>query len=132
MAKSDKSRQLNIEQENAIDLLLLGKSDREVSEAVGVSRQTVTEWRNNHPAFIAELNRRRTGLWETEIDRLRAMVREALGVLAYDLRQEDDLRARRAAAVHILKAVGIYGGKWIPEGPESIQEAQRNMRNRDW
>ncbi len=46
MAKPDKERQsLSIEQQNAIDMLVLGKSDREVAEAVGVSRQTVCGWR---------------------------------------------------------------------------------------
>lgn len=44
MAKSDKNGQLNIEQENAIDLLIQGKSDREVAEAIGVARQTVNQW----------------------------------------------------------------------------------------
>ncbi len=46
MAKSDKNGQLNIEPENAIDLLIQGKSDREVAEAIGVARQTVNQWRN--------------------------------------------------------------------------------------
>ena len=54
--KSDKIRQLSQEQMNAIEHLLQGKSDRAVSEAVGVSRQTVWEWRNRDPLFIAELN----------------------------------------------------------------------------
>jgi len=39
--KSDKIRQLSQEQMNAIEHLLQGKSDRAVSEAAGVSRQTV-------------------------------------------------------------------------------------------
>ena len=54
--KSDKIRQLSQEQMNAIEHLLQGKSDRAVSEAVGVARQTVWEWRNNDVLFIAELN----------------------------------------------------------------------------
>ena len=42
--KPDKIRQLSQEQMNAIEHLLQGKSDRAVSEAVGVARQTVWEW----------------------------------------------------------------------------------------
>ena len=38
--KPDKTRQLSIEQANAIEHLLQGQSDRAVAEAVGVSRQT--------------------------------------------------------------------------------------------
>ena len=54
--KPDKTRQLSQEQMNSIEHLLQGKSDRAVSEAAGVSRQTVWEWRNRDPLFIAELN----------------------------------------------------------------------------
>ena len=63
MAKPDKTRQeLSIEQLNAIDLLATGKSDREVAEVVGVSRQTVCAWRLYDPYFRAELNKRRNEL----------------------------------------------------------------------
>ena len=51
VAKVDKTRQLSIEQQNAIDLLVQGKSDRETAEAIGVSRQTVNNWRNNDPVI---------------------------------------------------------------------------------
>ena len=54
--KPDKTRQLSQEQMNAVEHLIQGKSDRAVSEAAGVSRQTVWEWRNRDPLFIAELN----------------------------------------------------------------------------
>jgi len=38
---------LTPEQLNAIDLLILGKTDREVSDIVGVRRETVTKWHKN-------------------------------------------------------------------------------------
>jgi Homeodomain-like domain len=53
--KPDKIRQLSIEQLNAIDHLLQGKSDRATAEAVGVSRQTVWVWRKRDILYIAEL-----------------------------------------------------------------------------
>ncbi len=114
MAKQDKKRRLSIVQQNAIDLLVQGKSDREVGEAVGVSRQAVTEWRNNNTDFIAELNCRRDEIWGHQIDRLRYLVADAVPVLAEDLRS-DDLRLRQNAAVHILRAVGLYGADLKPQ-----------------
>lgn len=57
VAKPDKSRQLSVQQLNAVELLILGKSDREVAEQVGVTRQTVSGWRLHDPFFQAELNR---------------------------------------------------------------------------
>ena len=61
--KPDKTRQLSIEQANAIEHLLQGQSDRAVAEVVGISRQTVWEWRKRDPLFIAELNRQRFEMW---------------------------------------------------------------------
>jgi DNA-binding NarL/FixJ family response regulator len=54
-----KPKPLTIEQENAIDLLLTGKSDREVAETIGVHRMTVQQWRTAHPLFMATLAQRR-------------------------------------------------------------------------
>ena len=69
--KPDKTRQLSIEQANAIEHLLQGQSDRAVAEAVGVSRQTVSEWKNHDPLFIAELNRQRSEMWREARERMK-------------------------------------------------------------
>ena len=50
---------LTIEQLNAIDLLVTGKTDQAVADAVGVARPTVTCWRLYDPHFEAALNQRR-------------------------------------------------------------------------
>jgi hypothetical protein len=111
MAKTSKSGQaetLNVEQESAIDALLTGASDREAAEAVGVTRQTVTEWRNHHPAFTEELYARRQRIWAHSLDKLRGMIPLALNILSEDLKSEN-AEVKRQAAIHVLKAVGIYG-----------------------
>jgi hypothetical protein len=50
---------LSIEQRNAIDLLILGKTDQETADRVGVSRETVWSWHHEHPIFMSTLERRR-------------------------------------------------------------------------
>lgn len=123
MAKSDTTRQLSLEQENAIDLLIQGKSDREVAEAVNVSRQTVNQWQNHDAVFIAALNARRYEIWGSQTERLRSLISQAVDVLDSDLSSED-LRLRQSAAVHILKAVGLYGADLKPTGetsPDAIE-----------
>ena len=77
---------------NAIDMLILGRSDREVAEQVGVSRETVTRWRSHNPHFIAELNRQRQSLWQGDQDRLRSLVGKAVDVFAQAL-QGGDVKA---------------------------------------
>ena len=115
MAKADKNGQLSIEQENAIDLLLMGKSDREVASAVKVSRQTVNLWRNHDTGFAAALDSKRHDVWGTQLERLRALVSKAVDVLADDL-ESPNLKLRQSAAVHILRAVGLYGTDLKPGG----------------
>lgn len=130
-AESDTTRQVTIEQENAIDLLLLGKSDREVGEAVGVTRQTINHWRNHHPAFIVELNARRAELWQSQADRLRALLVKALDILELDLATKDlaemtdaERRLRQIAAIHVLRAVGLHKLDMSPKGPITLTEVQ--------
>ena len=130
VTKSNKSQQLTIEQENAIDLLIIGKSDREVSESVNVNRSTVNQWQNHNPFFVAELNRRRKSVWGSGEERLRSLVSSAVDVLEEDLNSEDlnseDLKLRQSSAIHILKSVGMYGQDLQPRGyttPDAIADS---------
>ncbi|WP_067936467.1 phBC6A51 family helix-turn-helix protein [Alicyclobacillus kakegawensis] len=130
MTKAVKTRQLSVEQENAIDLLLMGKSDREVAEAVSVARQTVWEWRNRNAEFMAELNARRQELWGAQVERMRQLVAKAVDVLEEDLHQGADAKLRQSAAVHILRAVGLYGADLKPSGPTQPNDV-KNALERD-
>lgn len=125
MTKSDKTRQLSVEQENAIDLLIQGHSDREVAEAVKVSRQTVNQWRNHDAVFVAASNARRHEIWGSQAERLRNLVSKAVDVLSEGLNAEDE-KVRLNAAIHILKAVKLYGTSQYPQGSTdpSIVESQ--------
>jgi hypothetical protein len=71
MQERSQAPKLTPEQLNAIDLLILGKTDREVAEIVGVRRETITKWHKN-PFFMAELNIKREALWIDSKLRLRA------------------------------------------------------------
>lgn len=115
--------QLTPEQLNAIDLLILGKTDREVSEIVGVRRETVTKWHRN-PFFTADLNVKREALWIDSKLRLRALASEAVNVLTNGLHSEDE-KIAISAAVHILKTVGLYDveGKISMDLPKTPEEA---------
>lgn len=114
---------LTPEQLNAIDLLILGKTDREVSEIVGVRRETVTKWHKN-PFFIAELNIKREELWTDSKLRLKALAHEAVNTLTNGLHSSDE-KIAITAAVHILKVTGLYDGEWkgSTSGPKTPEEA---------
>ena len=128
--KTDKNGQietLSIEQENAIDLLIQGKTDGDTGAAVGVTRQTVNGWKNHDAAFIAELNARRREIFGAHGERLRALVSKAVDVLEDSLTAEDP-KIKQAAAVHILRAANLYGVA-IPDGPTTPQGVKNQWEN---
>ncbi|NLH22347.1 MAG: helix-turn-helix domain-containing protein, partial [Methanothrix sp.] len=120
--KSDKIRQLSQEQMNAIEHLLQGKSDRAVAEAVGMSRQTIWEWRNNDILFIATLNRERFELWKGSRERLKDLTGQAIDVLEQQL-GNDDPKISLAAARHILQGNKLLGGSDVPKAGLTTPEA---------
>ena len=118
ITESNKSSQepqgsnLSVEQLNAIDILVQGKTDQETALAVGVVRETVTRWRNDNPYFAAELNKQRKLIWGTNQDRLRSLTTKAVDTIETALDAGDS-----KAAVEVLKAVGLYGQVTPPTGP---------------
>jgi hypothetical protein len=110
-AKVDKSlhlKPLSIEQRNAVDLLIVGKSDQETADAVGVTRQTIFAWRTSHLVFQSELEQARGALWRLSAERLRGMMSQALDNIAKAIDQGDV-----KSSFELLRAVGIHGDKEI-------------------
>jgi len=131
MAKADKTRHaLSIEQLNAVDLLVTGKSDREVAEVVGVSRQTVCGWRLYDPYFQAELNKRRKEVWGASVDRLRSLLPKALEVLERELEGGDNsLRAAlRVLEMANFASLTQHVGS---EDPQAIIDDEARQRRPD-
>ncbi|MCM3195812.1 hypothetical protein [Priestia megaterium] len=77
---------LTIEQLNAIDLLIMGKTDKEVADKIGLNRVTVTKWRNYDLQFQAKLNRCRKEIWKASIDKMRSLVPQALERLEQEIK----------------------------------------------
>jgi hypothetical protein len=109
----------------AVDLLATGVSVTAAAEACEISRQTASEWANHNHAFKAAVNRRRQELWAESVDRARALVPKALDVLAGEL----DGEKRLTAAIHIVKAVGMYGLP-SPSGPIDPMEFEVQEKER--
>ena len=108
MSKNPISNRLTPQQETAINLILAGKTDGDVAQAIGKSRSTVNVWRNHNPLFIATLNDRRQQIWSGQLNRLNTLATAAVDALQDGL-HDTDIKVRLTAAVHILKATGAYG-----------------------
>jgi hypothetical protein len=94
---------LTIEQERALELLMLGRNDTEVAKELDVARQSVWTWRSKNPKFIAELNRRRMEIRNANMSRLTAMIGQALDVVENSLHDGNTDRALKAAQ-YVLKS----------------------------
>lgn len=136
MTKPDATRQQegapSIKQRNAIELLVAGRTDAETAEAVGVTRQTVNGWRNHDAEFLAALNARRRELWGAQEERLRYLVARAVDVLEQDLADDYGPRRllRQAAAIHVLRSVGLYGDVKAPSGGTDAVEIRAGWEDR--
>jgi len=127
---------LSIEQQNAIELLLAGYSDREVAERVGKCRETVTKWRLYHPAFKAELNSQRRELWNNSLERLRSLVPKAISALEDALNDPASLNRPRVA-LEVLKMVEFSEDLPSISGPYTAEgvvrgEAWAKKNNNDF
>jgi translation initiation factor RLI1 len=126
-----KTDNLTPQQETAADLLAFGATVTDAAATIKVSRQTVSEWLNHHAGFQAVLNARRRELFAENQERLRSLIPKALETLEGSLGDE---RQAMAAAVHILKAAGLYG---LPEPSGSIhvdeiESAERTRQLSAW
>lgn len=119
----DKNGQLTGKQLLALDLMLAGKTDTEVSSELSISRQSIHSWKRTDFHFQAELNARRQELWQANSERLRELVSSAVSVLEQDL-IGSDLKLRQAAAVHVLKAVALYGANLEPKGCTEAEDLE--------
>ena len=115
-----------MEQQNAIDLLVVGRADQEVAEAVGKSRQTVCAWRLYPPIFRAELNKRRREVWGASADKLRSLLPRALEVIEKELLEGEN---RLKVALDIVKLAGIQMNSIDPHDPDAI--VAEEVRSRD-
>ena len=90
----------------AIPLIVAGKSDAQVAEAIGVARETVNRWRNHDEDFQNELSQSRRAHINARISALSSVNTKAIEVLE-ELLDSDDEQTRLRAAMHLLKTVPL-------------------------
>ena len=111
---------LTVMQEKAIQLLMRGGNDQAVAAELDMARQTVNNWRHNDAAFVARFNAERQALWSTHREKLRSLVAQAVDVLAEDMAATLEPKLRQSTAIHVLKAVGLYGQDMKPSGAMTV------------
>jgi len=99
--KQDKDM-LTMRQEQALEMMLEGVSDGDIAQKIGVTRQTVNNWRNNDYHFRFMLSQRRLQVWEKRRDEMADLYQEAMTVVRKELKSRN-AKTRFKAAAQILK-----------------------------
>jgi hypothetical protein len=126
MTFSDKLHKLSQKQLNAIEFILSGENDSRVAEKVKVTRQTINHWKNRDSLFAATLNLRRHEIWNGNNSKLMSLAEDAIKVLE-NLLQSENERTSMNVAVHILKALGIYGQQLKYDYTTDPDKIMRNL-----
>ena len=130
---------LNERQQNAINLLLEGATDKAAAEGAGVSRRTIYRWKHQDETFMAELHRRRCALNDEHTDRLRALLGKGLDVLERHVKDRYGPVCHRAAktlltitglgkTLGLTPNVGIQAPKAPLHKPEAPGMSAKTMR----
>ena len=87
--RAEEEAGLTAQQWQAVALLVAGKRGVEVAEALGVTQETVSRWRNS-PMFAAALNQALRDAYSASIGEIRSLVKDAVAGLRQCLRSEDE------------------------------------------
>ncbi len=120
------SYDLTPQQQQALDLLLAGKTVTETAAAVDVARETVSRWKHKEPGFVAAYNQGLLSAWETSHKRLLDARTKAIDKLAGLLDEEDPQTVLKAAAALVKLDVPR------PEGGTSPNALARLMALSDF
>jgi len=109
---------LTSRQAAAADLVAVGRSDQDVADAVGCSRQTVNVWRNHHPAFAVAVEDRRREVWSACRDGVLSLLPRAVDAVSDGL----DGPAGWRVGLALLKLAGVAEGDYglRPNGPRDV------------
>jgi hypothetical protein len=116
-SKRDQLLSVSPSQHRAIDVLLRGGTQEDAALESGVTRITISRWRNHHPGFQAEFNARLAALREERAHMIREMVCDALDELARQVREGDADAAR-----FVVRHFGVDAITKVAVGPTDPDE----------
>ena len=98
ISRPQTSYDLTPQQQQALDLLLAGKTVTETAAALDVARETVSRWKHRDAGFVAAYNQGLLSAWEAGHKRLLDARAKAIDRLTDLLDEEDPQTVLKAAA----------------------------------
>lgn len=120
---------LTAQQWQAVALLVAGKKQVEVAEALGLTQETVSRWRNS-PLFAAALNLAVRDAYSSTIGEVRGLVTDAIAALRECMYSEDE-RLRLSAALAVLR-LHLQLDSNAPALPVTPADIAQQMRDADF
>lgn len=105
----------------ALELLLMGCSDQEIAQAIGVRREAIWRWKHHDAAFRTELGARRATMADAAAKRLEGMLDQAVSVVRGALSGK---RADPKLAMSLLTAMGVFERSRMLERGEPAVEVE--------
>jgi transposase-like protein len=118
MVREEALGSLDVEQQVALELLLMGKSIAETARSTGISRSTVYQWLRKDPVFQAAYNEWHEEMRESSRSRLLMLTDKATVAVEKALESGD-----AKTAMQLLKAMGMLKDR--PPGPTDPEEVTR-------
>ena len=116
---------LKNKQELAVEFIANGMTDVDVAKKVGVSRQTINEWKNHDPEFKIDLEIRRRVIINRLRDKMNELVMASMGIIQKNL-ESKDAKVQLNVALQIMKMATRLGiGR--EETDKEFQEKDRKF-----
>jgi DNA-binding XRE family transcriptional regulator len=100
--------ELQRKQKMAVELIANGKTDMEVAKEIGVTRQTVNEWKNHDVEFQLELQVRRREVVSGLRDKMNEMVMTSMEIIKKSLVSKNP-KVQLSVALQVLKIATRLG-----------------------
>jgi transposase-like protein len=93
-------------QERALELMLMGQTDTQIAKALGITRQTLYNWRNLDARFMQALTERRSILRDQMREQLLELSQDAIKAVKAALACKDE-RVQLQAAKMVLSMLKV-------------------------